>query len=101
MDSGYSRHMTGDTSNFLSLQAHQSGGVSFGGGKKGSILGIGRIGRVAENSINNVHYVHGLKFNLLSISQICDKGNEVSFMADKCLVTNCSTQRVIMSATRV
>jgi len=101
MDSECSRHMTGDTLNFLSLEAHQGGGVSFGGGNKGSILGIGRIGRSADNSINNVHYVEDLKYNLLSISQICDKGNEVKFMANKCLVTNCITKRVVMSATRV
>ncbi|XP_049373989.1 uncharacterized protein LOC125839052 [Solanum verrucosum] len=85
----------------LSLKAHHGGGVSFGGGKKGYILGIGKIGRSVDNSINNVHYGKGLKYNLLSISQICDKGNEVKFMADKCLVTNCITKRVVMSATRV
>jgi len=101
MDSGCSRHMTGDTSNFLSLKAHQGGGVSFGGGKKGSILGIGKIGRSADNSINNVHYVEGLKYNLLSISQICDKGNEVKFMSESCVVTNCATKKIAMSAKRV
>jgi len=101
MNSGCSRHMTGDTSNFLSLKAHQGDGVSFGGGKKGSILGIGIIGRSTDNSINNVHYVEGLKYNLLSISQICDKENEVKFMADKCLVTNCATEKIVMSAERV
>ena len=66
--------MTRDASKFVSMNAHQGGGVSFGGKKKVSILGIGRIGRSADNSINNVHYVYGLKYNLLSISQICDKG---------------------------
>ncbi|KAH0710848.1 hypothetical protein KY284_012275 [Solanum tuberosum] len=82
-DSGCSRHMTGDTLNFLSLEAHQGGGVSFGGGKKGSILSIGRIGRSIDHSIDNVHYVDGLKYNLLSVSQIYGKGNEVKFMSDK------------------
>lgn len=53
--------MTGDTSSFLSLPVNQSSGVSFGGGKKGPILGIGRIGKFDSNSINNVHYVEGLK----------------------------------------
>ena len=100
MDSGCSRHMKGDTSNFLSL-AHKGGGVSFGGGKKGSILGIGKIGKSDSNSINNVHYVKELKYNLLSISQMCDRGNEVKFMANNCLVTNCITWKVVMSATRV
>jgi len=57
MDSGCSRHMTGNTLNFLSLEAHQGGGVSFGGGKKGFILGIVKIGRTFDHSIDNVHYV--------------------------------------------
>lgn len=70
MDSGCSRHKTGDTLNFPSFKAHQGGGVSFGGGKKGCILGIGRIGRFVDNSINNIYYVEGLKYNPLSISQI-------------------------------
>ena len=35
MDSGCSKHMTGDVKNFLSLKTLQGGGVSFGDGKKG------------------------------------------------------------------
>ncbi|XP_015159183.1 uncharacterized protein [Solanum tuberosum] len=101
MDSGCSRHMTGNTLNFLSLEAHQGGGVSFGVGKKGFILGISKIGRTADHSIDNVHYVDGLKFNLLSVSQICDKGNEVKFMSEGCVVTNCATKKIVMSAKRV
>ncbi|KAH0769697.1 hypothetical protein KY290_013678 [Solanum tuberosum] len=101
MDSGCLRHMTGDTLNFLSLEVHQGGGVSFGGGKNGSILGIGKIRKTVDHSIVNVHYVNGLKFNLLSVSQMCDKGNEVKFLSDKCLVINCSTNKVVMIARRV
>lgn len=46
-----------------------------------------------------MHYVEGLKYNLLSISQMCYKGNEVKFMVDKCLVTNCLRKRFVMTAT--
>ncbi|XP_049364162.1 uncharacterized protein LOC125828888 [Solanum verrucosum] len=101
MDSGCSRHMTGDTQNFLFLEAHQGGGVSFGEGKKGFILVIDKIGRSTEHFIDNVHYVNGLKYNLLSVSQICDKGNEVKFLFDRCLVINCVTHKVVMSAKRI
>ncbi|XP_049410536.1 uncharacterized protein LOC125873707 [Solanum stenotomum] len=69
-------------------QSMLGGGVSFGDGKKGVILGIGKIGRSAKHYIDNVHYVNGLKYNLLSVSQICDKGNEVKLLSDKCTVTN-------------
>ncbi|XP_070047414.1 GRIP domain-containing protein RUD3-like [Nicotiana tomentosiformis] len=76
MDNGCSKHMTGNTVDFLSLKALQGGSVSFGNGKKGYILGVGRIGKSLFHSIKNVNYVNGLKYSLLSVSQICDKGNK-------------------------
>ena len=53
--------MIGDTKNFLSLKAFQGGGVSFGDGKKGYILGIGKVGQTFEESIDNVYHDSGLK----------------------------------------
>jgi len=44
VDSGCSRHMTGEKSNFLSLTAAQGGSVAFGNGKSGRIVEIGKIG---------------------------------------------------------
>jgi len=79
MDSGCSKHMTGNTKNFLSLKALQGGDVSFGDERIGYILGVGRVGKSLESSIENVYYVSGLKYSLLSVSQICDKGNKVRF----------------------
>ena len=79
MDSGCSKHMTGDVKNFLSLKTLQGGGVSFGDGKKGYILGVVKVGRSLKDSIDNVYHVDGLKYSLLSVSQIYDKGNEVKF----------------------
>ena len=49
MDSGCSKNMNGDVSNFLSLKTLQRGGVSFGDGKKGYILGVGKVGRSLED----------------------------------------------------
>ena len=45
VDSGCSRHMTGERSNFLSLTALNVGSVAFGNGKSGTIVGIGNIGK--------------------------------------------------------
>lgn len=42
--------------------------IAFGGGKKGQIRGIGKIGQSDEHSVKKVYYVEGLKHNLLSIS---------------------------------
>ncbi|XP_070032601.1 uncharacterized protein [Nicotiana tomentosiformis] len=76
IDSSCSKHMTGSTNDFLSLKALQGGSVSFGSSKKGYILGIGRIGKSPSHSIEDMYYVNGLKYNLLSVSQIYDKGNK-------------------------
>ena len=43
VDSGCSRHMTGEKINFLSLAATQGGSVAFGNEKSGTIIGIGKI----------------------------------------------------------
>ena len=72
--------MTGDIKNFLSLKTLQGGGVSFGDAKKGYILGVGKVGKSLEDSIDNVYHAYGLKYNHLSVSQICDKGNEVNLL---------------------
>ncbi|XP_070022831.1 uncharacterized protein [Nicotiana sylvestris] len=88
MDSGCSKHMTGNTTNFLLLKALQGGSVSFDNGKKGYILGVGKFGKSLTHSIENVYYVNGLKYSLLSVSQICDKGNKVEFLSKICTITN-------------
>ena len=79
VNSGCSRHMTGEKANFLSLAATHRGSVAFGNGKLGTIVGIGKIGESLSNSIEDVDLVDGLKHNLLSVSQLCDKDNLVVF----------------------
>ena len=88
VDSGCSRHMTGEKANFLSLAATQRGSVTFSNGKLGTIVGIGKIGESFSHSIEDVYFVDGLKDNLLSVSQLCDKDNLVVFTLNRCLVVN-------------
>ncbi|XP_061361118.1 uncharacterized protein LOC133305029 [Gastrolobium bilobum] len=76
LDSGCSKHMTGDKSRFLSLMPFQGGNVTFGDDKKGEIIGIGKVGKSPSHCIDNVFLVKGLKHNLLSISQFCDKDDD-------------------------
>ncbi|XP_070025804.1 uncharacterized protein [Nicotiana sylvestris] len=100
IDSGYSKHMIGNTMVFLSLKALQGGSVSFGNGKRGYILGVGKVGKSLTHSIENVYYVNGLKYSLLSVSQICDKENKVEFLSKICTVTNLVTSEVVLVAKR-
>ena len=60
--------MMGEISMFLDLKLVEGRVVAFGGTNKGKIIGIGKIGMPSLASINNVLYVEGLKYNLLSIS---------------------------------
>jgi hypothetical protein len=48
--------------------------VTFGDNNKGKILGINKVGAPPFTSIEDILYVEELKYNLLSINQLCDKG---------------------------
>ena len=56
------------------------------------------MGKSLGESIENVYHVSGLKYSFLSVSQICDKGNEVKFTFEKCIVVNLTTKKVILAA---
>ncbi|XP_021733284.1 uncharacterized protein LOC110700103 [Chenopodium quinoa] len=99
LDSGCSRHMTRDKSRFLSLDAYYGGTVTFGDNMKGDIVSIGKVGRSSSHAIDNVFLVEGLKHNLLSISQFCDKGNSVSFTSNKCRIIHNDTGNIILEGT--
>ncbi|KAM6587307.1 hypothetical protein CsatA_009912 [Cannabis sativa] len=100
LDSGCSKHMTGDPSRFSSFKSKESGFVTFGDNSKGKILGIGDIGNIYSPCIKNVLLVDNLKHNLLSISQLCDIGFRVVFESSKCSIENVSTNEVIFLGVR-
>ncbi|XP_057996536.1 uncharacterized protein LOC131175873 [Hevea brasiliensis] len=77
IDSGCSRHMTGNKGKFSSLTLREEGYVKFGDKSKAKIIGCGTIGK--NPCIENVALVQGLKYNLLSVSQLCDNGFKVVF----------------------
>ncbi|KAF5822614.1 putative RNA-directed DNA polymerase [Helianthus annuus] len=85
MDSGCSRHMTGDLSQLVNVKEFNGGYVSFAGGEFGRITLKGTV-QNGVLSFENVNYVPELKHNLLSISQICDRGNSVHFTKKGCHV---------------
>ncbi|XP_070005276.1 uncharacterized protein [Nicotiana sylvestris] len=94
MDSGYSKHMTGNKDQFLSLEGLKRGNVSFGNGKKCEIIGVGKVVKTDSHSIENVYLIDGLKYSLISVSQLCDRGNLVAFTSTKCFVINLTTDKL-------
>ena len=86
--------MTGDKSKFSSLVSKEGGNVTFGGKDKGKIIGIGKIGKDPTNYIENVLLVDGLHHNLLSISQLCDKGYKVLFESSFCAILDNTSEEI-------
>ncbi|WCJ26514.1 Retrovirus-related Pol polyprotein from transposon RE1 [Euphorbia peplus] len=99
IDSGCSRHMTGDEKAFITFVPKRGGKVSFGDAQKGRILGSGSIG--TNPPIEDVSLVRGLKFNLLSVAQLCDKGRDVVFSSSGCKILDSKSREVILTAPRV
>ncbi|GKD88698.1 putative ribonuclease H-like domain-containing protein, partial [Tanacetum coccineum] len=86
VDSGCSRHMTGNIAYLTDLKEYNGGYVTFGGGAYGGrITGKCTLKTDCLN-FEDVHYVDELKFNLFSVLQICDKKNYVLFTDTECLV---------------
>ncbi|GJR21727.1 putative ribonuclease H-like domain-containing protein [Tanacetum coccineum] len=85
-DNGCSRYMTGNKSFLTYYQEIDGGFVAFRGSPKGGkITGKGKI-RTGKLDFEDVYFVKELKFNLFSVSQMCDKKNSVLFTKNKCLV---------------
>ncbi|GKE58002.1 putative ribonuclease H-like domain-containing protein, partial [Tanacetum coccineum] len=88
IDSGCSWHMIGKKSYLLNYEEINGGFVAFRGSTKGGkITSKGKI-RIGKLDFEYVYFVKELKFNLFSISQMCDKKNSVLFT---------DTERVVLS----
>ncbi|GJR81385.1 ribonuclease H-like domain-containing protein [Tanacetum coccineum] len=86
IDSGCSRHMTGNKSYLTNYEEINGGFVAFGGNfKGGKITGKDKI-KTGKLDFEDVYFVKELKFNLFSVSQICDKKNSVLFTDTECVV---------------
>ena len=73
----------------------EGGYVTFGDNNKGRSMGEGNMGNQHKTQIKNVLYVDGLKHNLLSISQLCDKGFKIEFNKNWCLICEAKTDEVV------
>ncbi|GJU77429.1 putative ribonuclease H-like domain-containing protein [Tanacetum coccineum] len=76
--------MTGNKCYLTEYEDYDGGFVSFGDGK-GRISGKGKI-KSGTLVFDDVYFCKELKYNLFSVSQICDKKNNVLFTDTGCLV---------------
>jgi len=83
--------MTGDASQLINLKWKPDGFVTYGDNNRGRILGVGHIGGDNDVIIKDVLLVYGLKHNLLSISQLCDRAYKITFESNLCLIVDSNT----------
>jgi hypothetical protein len=84
LDSGCSKHMTGDKTLLKEVQMGKGGRITYGDGSQSKVIGKGIIHILGLETSQEALYVEGLKANLLSISQFCDKDLVVQFSKKEC-----------------
>ncbi|GJT37519.1 hypothetical protein Tco_0937384 [Tanacetum coccineum] len=87
LDSGCSKHMTGNRSQLMNFVSKFLGTVRFGNDQIARIMGYGdyQLGNIV---ISRVYYVEGLGHNLFSVGQFCDADLEVAFWKNTCFIRN-------------
>nr|GFA26422.1 retrovirus-related Pol polyprotein from transposon TNT 1-94 [Tanacetum cinerariifolium] len=87
VDSGCSKHMTGNLKLFINFVRKFMGTVRFGNDHVAAILGFGDL-QWGNILITKVYFIEGLGHNLFSIGQFCDSDLEVAFRRNACFVRN-------------
>ena len=83
------------------LTESEGGQVTFGENSKGKIIETGKVGKNLSSCIDDVILVERLIYNLLSISQLCDKGHKVLFDSEACTIFQPNSKVVKFTRKRV
>jgi hypothetical protein len=73
--------MTGEIRMFTSFEKNgcRSDCITFDDNSQGQVLGFGKIAITIEHSISKVLFIESLDYNLLSVSQLYEKGYNYLF----------------------
>ncbi|CAM8946439.1 unnamed protein product [Rhodiola kirilowii] len=94
--------MTGNPGWFNSLRKHSGESIIFGNKSKGTVIAMGEVSISETIHIKEVSLVEGLRYNLLSVSQLCQNGkNHVIFNSNDCLVRCNETGKTVLRGIRV
>ncbi|GKC38994.1 hypothetical protein Tco_1051378 [Tanacetum coccineum] len=85
VDSGCSKHMTGNLKLLSNFVEKVLGTVKFGNDQIAPILGYRDLVQ-GTITIKRVYYVEGLNHNLFSVGQFCDADLEVTFRKSTCYI---------------
>ncbi|XP_043694322.1 uncharacterized protein LOC122645033 [Telopea speciosissima] len=92
---------TVDKDGFTSVNYQKARGSWFGNNDGAKIEGRGTVKLDTRNvKTNNILYVSGLKHNLLSVSQICDSGNQVLFTKEGCVIKKIKNGKTVARGRR-
>jgi hypothetical protein len=101
VDSGFSKHMTGDKDIFLTLKKERDGSISFGNDNSTRIIGKGTVKLGSKDAKEeNVLLVEDMKHNLLSVSQMCDQGHKLVFDSEKCEIRKAGSGKLVATTKR-
>jgi hypothetical protein len=92
LDSGCSKHMTGDKTLLKEVQMGKGGRITYGDGSQSKVIGKGIIDIPGLETSQEAWYVEGLKANLLSIIQFCDNDLVVQFSKKECNIFDSSSK---------
>jgi len=92
LDSGFSKHMTGDKTLLKEVQMGKGGRITYGDGSQSRVIGKGIIDIPGLGTSQEALYVEGLKANLLSINQFCDNDLVVQFSKKECNIFDSSSK---------
>nr|GEY23943.1 integrase, catalytic region, zinc finger, CCHC-type, peptidase aspartic, catalytic [Tanacetum cinerariifolium] len=87
VDSGCSKHMTGNLKLLINFVWKFMGTVRFGNDHVAAIMGFGDL-QWGNILITRVYFVKGLGHNLFFVGQFCDSDLEVAFRRNACFVRN-------------
>nr|GEW36971.1 putative ribonuclease H-like domain-containing protein [Tanacetum cinerariifolium] len=76
----------GNMSYLSDFEELNGGYVAFGGNPKGGKISGKRKIKIGKLDFDDAYFVKELKFNLFSVSQMCDRKNSILFTDTKCLV---------------
>ena len=92
--------MTGCKDRFIKLRKDK-GSVKFGDCKSAEVIGKGDVRLGSKGcEAKDVLLVKDMKHNLLSVSQMCDQGHELLFIAKECRIMKANTHQVVGTAAR-
>ncbi|GJZ84007.1 retrovirus-related pol polyprotein from transposon TNT 1-94 [Tanacetum coccineum] len=97
VESGCSKHMTGNLKLLTNFVEKFLGTVKFGNDQIAPILGYGDLVQ-GKITIKRVYYIEGQNHNLFSIGQFCDADLEVAFQKSTCYIRDLKGNDILIGS---